>query len=621
MVVVANLVAIILIVAICAIYLWLRAKSPAGAMADPLKLDERFAFPALIAYVKCSLYELSRLGSNDWGMNEHSWERKQKTRNELRQALRGCSFGDKSDKQYVKSYIRDLLLDGYSITEENIDQILPFHDRDRLTVQDRFEIILYLFTNKYGEEALANLIESYELDEPKSSSVEDGTYTYDIDEDDIEHIFYLEYRELSFLEKLDIVVQRIYQEYKGFSVVDEIREQRIDGVSGGVSGTSETGPNWQVRLGDVSIVNPLLDEDGQAYSHTWDSVWIFYKGKSVRLSFLSFGSQSELKRVCQNIYKFNLPGQLSEANGYKVNEMKDGSRVVVVRPPFAESWAFFVRKFDVKSAVLEQLIQGDNAQLPISLLKYLMKGSRITAITGSQGSGKTTLLMAMIKHIYASYTLRVQEMSFELNLRKMYSSRNILSFRETEYVSGQAGLDLQKKTDGTVNILGEVSTDEVASWMIQMSQVASLFTVFTHHAKTFRSLMESLRNSLLKTGMFRNEEIAELQVAGVIDFDVHLRRDITGQRYIERITECSRQDDARAVAEDNDDANNVSKHGYFANRGYQERVIIEYRDGAYVAVQPISARCIDEMSREMVPEDAERFKAFMKTGWREYIGA
>lgn len=614
----SNLFGIILIISICLIYLWMRARTSEGTTAKIKNSADRYSFPALIGYVKQSLYELSRLGTNDWGMSEQLWERRTKTRTELRQALRGCSFGDKNDKQYVKSYIRDLLLNGYDVNEENIDKILPFHDPDKLTVQDRFDIILYIFMLIHGEEALPTLIETYELDIPKSSIEEDGTYTYDIDEGDIDHIFYMEYRPFSFVEKLDIVVQRIYQQYKGFSVVDEIREQRIDGVSGGVSGISDTGAGWQEKQGDFSLGDPPLDEDGKVYSRACDSVWIFYKGKSVRLSFLSFGSPFELKRVCQNIYKFNLPGQLSEANGYKVNEMKDGSRVVVVRPPFSESWAFFVRKFDVKGAVLEQLIQGEKAQLPINLLKYLMKGSRITSITGSQGSGKTTLLMAMIKHIYASYTLRVQEMSFELNLRKMYSSRNILSFRETEYVTGQAGLDLQKKTDGTVNILGEVSTDEVASWMVQMAQVASLFTLFTHHAKTFRDLMESLRNSLLKTGMFRDERIAEMQVASVIDFDVHLRRDITGQRYIERITECSRKEDTGGEAAH---ANNVSSFGHSTIRGYEERVIVEYRNGTYVAVQPISERCRDEMTREMVPEDAERFDKFLSTYWREYIGA
>ena len=65
------------------------------------------------------------------------------------------------------------------------------------------------------------------------------------------------------------------------------------------------------------------------------------------------------------------------------------------------------------------------------------------------------MLMAMIEHIYATLTLRIQEMAFELNLRKLYPGRNILSFRETETISGQMGLDIQKKTDGSVNILGK----------------------------------------------------------------------------------------------------------------------------------------------------------------------
>lgn len=199
---------------------------------------------------------------------------------------------------------------------------------------------------------------------------------------------------------------------------------------------------------------------------------------------------------------------------------------------------FFVRKFDVQSATLEQLLQDEHAELPIGLIRFLVMGERITAITGAQGSGKTTLLMAMVKHISALLPIRVQEMSFELQLRKIYPNRNILSLRETDTISGQAGLDIQKKTDGSVNILGEVATDPVAAWMVQMAQVASLFTLFTHHAKTFRDLVYALRNSLLKTGVFTNERVAEQQVVSVINFDIHLRRDLDGRRYIERITEC-----------------------------------------------------------------------------------
>ncbi|WP_414859325.1 ATPase, T2SS/T4P/T4SS family [Paenibacillus haidiansis] len=618
-----NALGIVSLLAICLICLWLRARSSKEGAVKPPPSRDPYAFGELVDYVKHQIHELSRNPTNEWGMSEEAWTRKVKARAELRQALRGCTFGDQRDKQYVKSYIRDLLVSGYGITEHNIDHIIPFRNREKLSPQDRFEIVLYLYGQRHGAEALTALIEEYELDSPKPSPDEEEADIYEINADDVDVVFYREYRLLSFQEKLDLVVQRVYQMYKGFSVIDVIREQRIDGVSGGVSGIPGDSSIW---LGSAADDEPgrhetRWDEDGRQVSRSWDSIWIFYKGKSIRLSFLSFGSEAELKRVCQNIYKFNLPGQLSEANGYKVNEMKDGSRVVVVRPPFAETWAFFVRKFDVKSAVLESLIQGENADLPIGLLKYLMKGSRITAITGSQGSGKTTLMMALVKYIYPSYTLRVQEMSFELHLRNMYTARNILSFRETEYVSGQAGLDLQKKTDGTVNILGEVATDEVAAWMVQMAQVASLFTLFTHHAKTFRDLIESLRNSLLKTGVFRDEAMAEMQVAGVIDFDIHLRKDHLGNRYIERISECCPDEDENPMPPGVDNRSYRHKAAAGLKSGYRERVIVEYRNGAYIPVEPLSHRSRKEMSGEMTPEDAGRFDSFLAMYWGETVGA
>jgi len=61
--------------------------------------------------------------------------------------------------------------------------------------------------------------------------------------------------------------------------------------------------------------------------------------------------------------------------------------------------------------------------------------------------------MAMIENIYETMNLRITETAFELHLRKIYPTRNILSMRETETVSGQDCLDVQKKTDGSVNII------------------------------------------------------------------------------------------------------------------------------------------------------------------------
>ena len=54
--------------------------------------------------------------------------------------------------------------------------------------------------------------------------------------------------------------------------------------------------------------------------------------------------------------------------------MKDGSRIVVLRPNFAESWAFFVRKFAPPTLIdAEQLLIHKNKENVIELLKYLIK--------------------------------------------------------------------------------------------------------------------------------------------------------------------------------------------------------------------------------------------------------
>ncbi|KGP79158.1 MULTISPECIES: ATPase, T2SS/T4P/T4SS family [unclassified Paenibacillus] len=601
-----NSLWLILILLLCLAYVWFKYRASYREKNSRAPERESFTIEVLTEKVKTSLHELSHSQLADAGLHEEEYRRRINQRAEMRKALKGCVSGSISDKTYVKNLIGDLLTRSIGLNKSNIDEVIYFGETELLTIQDQFEIVFYLYRQQFGVDALSRMIDTYDLGRLRLDESADDGGSYYISEEDIRYVFECEYRELGFREKTDIIVQRIYQHYKGFSVVDEIRDQRIDGVSGGVSGMLDAVQDMGLR--QPASWNDLL-EDGledaplEEPLSGMESVWIFYKGKSIHMSFLSFGSIRELKRVCQNIYKYNYPGQLSEANGYKVNEMKDGSRVVVVRPPFAESWAFFVRKFDIPNASLEQLITGNNADLPITLLQYLMKGSRITAVTGAQGSGKTTLLMAMVKHIYASYTLRVQEMAFELQLRRIYSRRNILSFRETEHISGQQGLDLQKKTDGTVNILGEVASDEVAAWMIQMSQVASLFTLFTHHAKTFRDLVFSLRNSLLKTGMFQHEHIAEEQVVSVINFDVHMKKDAEGRRYIERITEClPRANKGDSVEE---------------RAGFTFRNVVEYRDGNYVVTAPISNGSITDIRDQMTLQDAALFEQFIKQYWGE----
>ncbi len=622
---ITNIVLMLIVIMIAAylVYFYIKKQKEAKVEEKVSVDDKTYTLEKMRDFVKKRLDEITKVNLYDIGLSEEELKRRKNKKYELKKALKGCTYGDVNDKKYVKELIYDLLAKEYGVDETNISKAIPFDIPSLLTAQDKFDILIYAYKKEFGYEALTELIKKYNLAQLKYIEGETKP-SYVITEREISDIYDEEQINLTLQDKLSIVVQRIYQHYKGYSAIDEVRDMNIDGVSGGVSGLPESFLS-QVAQTDGDYLEQVTEHK---VPRACDSIWIFFQGKSIRLAFLSFGTEAELKRVCQNIYKYNNPGQLSDTNGYKINEMKDGSRVVVVRPSFSETWAFFVRKFDVKRATLEQLVTLPGSDEAIELLKFLVKGARITSITGEQGSGKTTLLMGMIENIYDTMNIRVQETAFELHLRKIYPTRNILTFRETDTISGQEGLDVQKKTDGSVNIIGEVATDPVASWMIQAAQVASKFTLFTHHAKTFPDLVTALRNSMLRTGVFKNEKTAEEQVVQVLNFDIHQIKDFRGRRYIERITECIPIENKDEYTYDH--RNEKTLEGkfdkffdnattYFSKitdrKLYTYRNIMEYVDGEYVITNPITDKNLKEMRNNMNEADVEEFDKFVERHW------
>ena len=623
---IANIIltAIVIGIAIFAVYYFIKKRKTESVEKTVSVDDKTYTIEKMEQFIKKRLDEITKVNLYDIGLSEEELKRRKNKKYELKKALKGCTYGDVNDKKYVKELIYDLLAQEYGVDETNISKAIAFDVPSLLTAQDKFDILIYVFKKEFGYEALTELIKKYNLAVLKYVEGETKP-SYVITEQEINDIYEQEKIVLSFSDKLSIIVQRIYQHYKGYSSIDEVRDMNIDGISGGVSGLPESFLSQVAQTDGGDYLNQVAEHK---VPRACDSIWIFFQGKSIRLAFLSFGTESELKRVCQNIYKYNNPGQLSDTNGYKINEMKDGSRVVVVRPSMSETWAFFVRKFDVKRATLEQIITFPGYEDAINLLKYLVKGARIISLTGEQGCGKTTMLMAMIENIYETMNLRITETAFELHLRKIYPTRNILSMRETDTIAGQECLDVQKKTDGSVNIIGEVATDPVASWMIQSAQVASKFTLFTHHAKTFPDLVTALRNSMLRAGVFKNEKTAEEQVVQVLNFDIHLVKDFRGRRYIERVTECIPVEDDTTY--DRDYKSEKTMDGkvekffenattYFAKsteqKLYTYQNIMEYVDGEYVITNKITDKNLREMRENMDESDVEEFDKFVEKHW------
>ena len=382
---ITNILLIIVVFCITGYIIYYNIKKKKNAEVETIVNvdDKTYTLEKMTEFVKKRLDEITKINLYDIGLSEEELKRRKNKKYELKKALKGCTYGDVNDKKYVKELIFDLLEKEYGVDEMNISKAIPFDVPSLLTPQDKFDILIFAYKKEFGYEALTELIKKYNLAELKYVEGEEKP-CYVITSNEIEEIYEEENITLTFADKLSVVVQRIYQHYKGFSSIDEIRDMNIDGVSGGVSGLPESFLS-QVAQTENDYLNQIAEHK---VPRACDSIWIMFQGKSIRLAFLSFGTEAELKRVCQNIYKYNNPGQLSDTNGYKINEMKDGSRVVVVRPSMSETWAFFVRKFDVKRATLEQIVLYPGKEDAIDLLKYLVKGARIISLTGEQGCRK-----------------------------------------------------------------------------------------------------------------------------------------------------------------------------------------------------------------------------------------
>ncbi|WP_105614123.1 P-loop NTPase family protein [Vallitalea okinawensis] len=506
-------------------FLYIRAKNEKSDVVQ----SDKLTFERLLDMVKYSLADLVK-EENFFGVTDEEFESMYKRKARIQEAMRNCVYGIDSAKLIVQDLIRSTIAEQLE-TEEEILDVFNFKARD-LEPRIKFEIIMYFYKKKYGKGALEKMIDNYQLDRERLEIEDKKFASYVITDEDI-HMIYQKERlknKLTYPVMLDIITLLVYQKYKGFGIVDTLREMDINGFNCGTSG---------------SILSSISEKNKEVFQAP-RSVWLYFRGKYIHLRFLTFQSEEELRRVVQLICRYNNPGPLTEKKGYLVNTMYDKSRVLALRPPAAEYWAVFVRKFTLNDASLESLIikpyvqQGD---IVVNLLKYLMMGQVTCGVTGRQGSGKTTLMTSLIKFIDPRYTIRVLEMAPEMYLRELYPERNILSVQETEFVSASALQDALKKSDAAVSIVGEVATDPIAARMIQMGQVASIFTLFSHHANRACDLVYALRNSLVNAGGFTSMVTAEQQVIDVIKIDVHLNYTTDGKRYIERISEIIKLDE------------------------------------------------------------------------------
>ncbi len=224
------LIALVLGIAGFVVFAILRARKNEEVIEEVEQDDKTYSLEKMTEFIKKRLDEITKINLYDIGLSEEELKRRKNKKYELKKALKGCTYGDVNDKKYVKELINDLLVKEYGTDEIKISKAIPFDIPSLLTAQDKFDILLYIYKEQFGYEALTEFIKKYNLDTLKYVDGE-AKPRYVITSEEINDIFDQENIVLSYEDKLKIVTQRIYQSYKGYSTIDEIRDMNIDGVS------------------------------------------------------------------------------------------------------------------------------------------------------------------------------------------------------------------------------------------------------------------------------------------------------------------------------------------------------------------------------------------------------
>lgn len=541
----------------------------------------------------------------DHNLSKDAARKEEARKLELIKALRTCGYGDLNAKLFILDYIKKLLQKYYGITESTINKVIAFEEDAKLSVIDMFDILLYIYKKKYRMDAFYYMVTENGFHELKGAGTREDEYHYEITKKDITDLYYRTNTTLDYLDKLEIVSQRVYSVYQGNGVIDELRDmKKLDGCSAGLSGLPNNYYNY---------LEEYLIENREEIEYYYNSIWCMFQGKTIHLSFLGFGSQAEMVRVAKKIYRYDDPGYLSEDKGYIINSMSDGSRVVVVRPKVAENWAFFIRKLNsIEDISMEKLLTDKNSKAAIQVIEWLVKSCSNIAVTGKQFSGKTTLLKSLGEFINPQFNIGVQEMIFELYYKKIprYYHRNIMTLRDTPSVSGQAVMDLFKKMDRDIFIFGECHSPESCSLVVQGALAGTRQIMWSHHAKTTASLIDSFKVSLQLSGLFPTEIMtAEEQVARAINFDFHMATTSDGHIYLERITEII-PDSGEDYPEKLKDCFRVFFTKMTSERRYKIKDIVVFKNGEYNLVGIPSSFTRERVADYLTLEEMSKYDEF-----------
>ncbi len=424
------------------------------------------------------------------------WEKRRKIILETKDR---STSGDKESRNIMKEFIKCILTEGFNIYEtyidgtlsdrllykdfflneedSEIDKILPFNEKEKLTSRDRFEILLYLFSGSQTVPRNLGFKNLYSEIENKS-----GIAIDEISSADIEKFYLSRIITLSFEKKLDVISQRIYSELFGLKALDILAYSDINEVG--------------------------FSDDGK-YVYCWN-------GEKIHLSFLKI-DEDNARIIQERAISFDKnAGALSENNPEVLCHRFDGARVTVTQRPYFSARNCCIRIFNQDSSKVDEIMADERLKL---LTIALVKSGQSCIFQGGLGTGKSTYMSMLYGILDKNLHVGLLEDMFELHIMEKHGENlRVVEAQRTTSKTLQNGVETFLRMSVDVAGLGEARSGEALFSFIQLVQSVSVAAWVTAQVNSPENTVSRLKNMLMGTGIYSDETAAAVDVVNNINF-------------------------------------------------------------------------------------------------------
>ena len=257
----------------------------------------------------------------------------------------------------------------------------------------------------------------------------------------------------------------------------------------------------------------------------------------------AFTTPEKLPDIIQKIAS-SVNRRVNEASPLADARLPDGSRVNVVLPPAAlDGPALTIRRFPKEPLSMEQLTAaGSLTEGTAELLKEAVRARKNIFISGGTGSGKTTFLGALAEFIPEDERVITIEDSAELRLRNVPNLVRLES--RPANLEGQYGITIRQLLRNALRmrpdriIVGEVRGEETLD-MLQAMNTGHAGSMSTGHGNSAKDMLTRLETMALMGASESGLPLIAVraQIASALDLIVHLKRDVSGRRFVEGVFE------------------------------------------------------------------------------------